>query len=50
MSTVKDERQNVAEKYAALDPSDKVLFETVLNLTVILLQGMQQLKKKQPLK
>lgn len=40
----KSEQQNVAEKYRALSPSDQMLFQTVLNLAVILLQNMQQTK------
>lgn len=39
------EQQNVTEKYRALNPSDQMLFQTVLNLAVILLQNMQQTTK-----
>ena len=43
METKKDtERQRITQVYKDLSPSDKVVFETVLNLAFVLLKSLQQ--------
>lgn len=43
MATKKDtERQRITQVYKDLSPSDKVVFETVLNLAFVLLKSLQQ--------
>ena len=36
------ERQRITQVYKDLSPSDKVVFETVLNLAFVLLKSLQQ--------
>lgn len=43
METKKNtERQRITQVYKDLSPSDKVVFETVLNLAFVLLKSLQQ--------
>lgn len=46
MATKKEiaERQQFTQVYRDLSPSDKVVFETVLNLAFVLLKSLQQTK------
>lgn len=38
------EQQQITQVYRELSPSDKVVFETVLNLAFVLLKSLQQTK------
>lgn len=38
------ERHQITQVYRELSPSDKVVFETVLNLAFVLLKSLQQTK------
>ncbi|MCM1508899.1 MAG: hypothetical protein NC177_17465 [Ruminococcus flavefaciens] len=42
--TIKNECQNVTEKYKSLSASDRIVFKSILDLAVILLKGSQDQK------
>lgn len=46
MTVVKNERQEVAQKYKSLNESDRIIFKSVLDMTIVLLKNMQSVNCK----
>lgn len=45
MTEIKNERQEVVQKYKSLNESDRIIFKSVLDMTIVLLKNMQSVNK-----
>ena len=45
MTEIKNERQEVVQKYKSLNESDRIIFNSVLDMTIVLLKNMQSVNK-----
>lgn len=46
MTVIKNERQEVMQAYKSLNESDRIIFKSVLDMTIVLLKNMQSVNGK----
>lgn len=46
MTEIKNDRQEVMQAYRSLNANDRIIFKSILDMTIVLLKNMQSINSK----